>query len=218
LTEDVGEASRHILLEILGALVQNIRARSGTDSAKMENDPFDDLLELENEYYKEGYEAGVADSTYAGLIEGKVFGIEKGYEKALELGKLHGRALVWQSRFSSSKKTANSDDVQRPEGIDSPLTTPRSVEAQKLAENCRLLDRIPDNARLRKHVDALEAASDRTTVDKDNSDEAVSEFDDRIAKANAKAKVVANILGESLNPAATANSGIEDATGLQARH
>ncbi len=181
----------------------------------MENDPFDDLLELENEYYKEGYDAGVSDSTYAGLIEGKTFGIEKGYEKALELGKLHGRALVWQSRFSS--KGTNSDNVQRPEDID-PLTTPRSVEAQKLAETGRLLEPIPDSTRLRKHIETLRAASDRRTISKDNSDEAVSEFDDRIAKAKAKAKVIANILGESLNPATTTNSGIEDATGLQARH
>ena len=64
----------------------------------MSTDPFDDLLDLENEYYQEGYDAGVADSTYAGMIEGKVFGIEKGYEKALELGKLQGRARVWQRR------------------------------------------------------------------------------------------------------------------------
>jgi hypothetical protein len=54
-------------------------------------------------------------------------------------------------------------------------------------------------------------------VNKGNSDEAVTEFDDRITKANAKAKVISNIVGEPLNPVSVTNSGIEDATGLQAR-
>ncbi len=79
------------------------------------------------------------------------------------------------------------------------------------------LPHLPDNTRLRKHVDSLQSASDGITVAKDNSDEAVTDFDDRIAKASAKAKVIANIVGESLNPAAVTNVGIEDATGLQAR-
>lgn len=180
----------------------------------MATDPFDELLELENDYYKEGYDAGVADSTYAGMIEGKVFGIEKGYEKALQLGKLHGRALVWQHRFSPSKK-----DPGQGEGSSdtSSASTPRPAEAQKLDEFVRSLGQLPDNVRLRRHVEALHTASDASTVLKDNSDDSVTEFDDRIAKANAKAKVIANIMGESLNPASSRNAGIEDATGLQAR-
>ncbi|EXJ83585.1 hypothetical protein A1O1_07208 [Capronia coronata CBS 617.96] len=181
----------------------------------MSGDPFDDLLELEDGYYKEGYEAGVADSSYAGMIEGKVFGIEKGYEKALELGKLHGRALVWQARYVDSiavgpnvKKAANNE-----------VTSSQTLkDHSKLADTVRLLAPLSKNARLRKHVEALHLASNSATIAKDNSDEAVTEFDDRIAKAQAKAKVIANIVGESLNPTTSVNAGIEDATGLQARH
>ena len=44
---------------------------------RMATDPFDDLLELENDYYKEGYDAGVADSTYAGMIEANWNGIRR---------------------------------------------------------------------------------------------------------------------------------------------
>lgn len=182
----------------------------------MATDPFDDLLELENDYYKEGYDAGVADSTYAGMIEGKVFGIEKGYEKGLELGKLHGRALVWRRRLSLLSETDALGSQQGSEFGASSST--KSIEQSKLSQIVPSLGKLPDNTRIRRHVDALHSASDGQTVACDNSDGAVTEFDDRIAKAKAKAKVVANIAGESLNPAPAANAGIEDATGLQARH
>ncbi|EXJ87551.1 hypothetical protein A1O3_04511 [Capronia epimyces CBS 606.96] len=181
----------------------------------MSTDPFDALLELENDYYQEGYEEGVADSTYAGMIEGKVFGIEKGYEKALELGKLHGRALVWQARFSEPKSSSQNAE----EAANDEVSKSAAVEdLGKLVQTVRMLAPISKNTRLRKHVETLHVASDGRTVARSNSDEAVTEFDDRIAKANAKAKVISNILGESLNPTTSVNGGIEDATGLQARH
>ncbi|KAL2419933.1 hypothetical protein ABEF95_008761 [Exophiala dermatitidis] len=181
----------------------------------MSADPFDELLELENGYYQEGFDAGVADSTYAGMIEGKVFGIEKGYEKAIELGKLHGRALVWQARSSDSRGTVKHID----EGPKAKRLQKAMLETQsKLSQNVQLLASTSKNSRLRKHVEALHVASDGRTVARDNSDEAVTEFDDRIAKARAKAKVIANIVGEPLNPTVGVNAGIEDATGLQARH
>ncbi|EXJ61949.1 hypothetical protein A1O7_02381 [Cladophialophora yegresii CBS 114405] len=173
----------------------------------MASDPFDDLLDLENDYYQEGYNAGVSDSTYAGMIEGKVFGIEKGYEKALDLGKLHGRALLWHGRFQA---------VHPEEPPQSAISSP-SAES-RLGGIIRTLPQMPNSSRLQRHVESLHATSEASTIAKDNSDEAVTEFDDRIAKAKAKAKVVANIAGESLNPTSTSNAGIEDATGLQARH
>ncbi|OQV10598.1 hypothetical protein CLAIMM_14575 [Cladophialophora immunda] len=173
----------------------------------MATDPLDDLLELENDYYKEGYDAGVADSTYAGMIEGKVFGIEKGYEKALELGKLHGRALVWRERSSFSVKEVPEES-----------STPENSDSSRLGDIIKTLSQLSDNTRFRRHVEGLRTASDSATIAKDNSDEAVTEFDDRVARAKAKAKVIANIVGESLNSTSASNVGIEDATGLQARH
>ncbi|KIW19165.1 hypothetical protein PV08_03458 [Exophiala spinifera] len=174
-------------------------------------DPFDEILELENDYYREGYDAGVADSRYAGMIEGKVFGIEKGYEKAIELGKLHGRALVWQSRFLQQESI-------HPNPQQEPLKAPRPRSAQKLDESVMALRQLSTTTRLRRHVDGLQSVTDGRTLARDNSDEAVTEFDDRITRASAKAKVIANTVGESLNPATSTRTGIEDATGLQARH
>lgn len=181
----------------------------------MSSDPFDELLGLEDGYFQEGYEAGVADSTYAGMIEGKVFGVEKGYEKAIELGRLHGRALVWQARFSDSTRTGRDTLEPAIRGT----TDPAALEdASRLADFTRTLSSPSKNTRLRKHVEALQVASDSSAVARDNSDEAVTDFDARIAKSSAKAKVISNIVGESLNPTTSVNAGIEDATGLQARH
>ncbi|KAJ9616386.1 hypothetical protein H2200_000104 [Cladophialophora chaetospira] len=176
----------------------------------MSTDPFDQLLDLENDYYQEGFGAGVADSSYAGMIEGKVFGIEKGYEKAVELGKLHGRALIWQARSRLENASVPTEGKKEPN-----LSTP---ESSKLGDVVQRLAHMPDTGRLQRHVEALHTASDASTLVKDNLDEAVTEFDDRIARAKAKAKVIANIVGESLNPISITNAGIEDATGLQARH
>lgn len=180
----------------------------------MASDPFDDLLGIEDDYYREGYDAGVADSTYAGLIEGRVFGIEKGYEKALELGKQRGRALVWQQRLDLSTSSDQSHQQATSSSDDQSTSASEDGMMRHIAQ---ALPRLPTNARLRKHVEALLAAADPSAVDRDNSDEAVTDFDDRIAKANAKTKVIANIVGEVFSPSSTGSSGIEDSTGLDAR-
>lgn len=174
----------------------------------MENDPFDSLLEIEQEFYQEGYDAGLADGRHAGLVEGKVFGIEKGYEKALELGRLHGRALVWQRRSqdqipASSMTTSTAD----------------SSSNSQLSHHL-VCSTLPKNTRLGKHIEGLISMTGTASVAFDNSDEAVTNFDERISRAQAKAKVIAAIVGESLKPEATTatRSGIEEAEGLNARH
>lgn len=164
----------------------------------MSEDPFQELLGLEDEFYKEGYDAGVADSAYAGMIEGKVFGIEKGYEKAMELAKLHGRALVWQARL-----------LNRSTGDSSSSSSLGALPS---------LESLPSNSRLQKNIENLLTITSRDKLLTDNSDEAVTEFDDKVARAKAKAKIIANVVGEPLNPNNSANGGIEDATGLNARH
>lgn len=165
----------------------------------MSADPFDDLLGLEDEFYQEGYDAGLADGEHAGMVEGKVFGIEKGYEKALELGKLQGRALVWQMR---QRDTSISTEVAQ-----SPLL--KYLEGSK----------ISSNSRVTKHIETLLISSSGKHVRDENSDDAVADFDDRIARSQAKAKVVAAIVGEpvKLTLQTDVAVGIEESTGLNAR-
>lgn len=166
-------------------------------------DPFDELLGLEDNFYKEGYEAGLADGEYAGLVEGKTFGIEKGYEKALELGKLHGRGMVWQMRSQGA-----------PDASAMKSQTDGSAVVAQLSDS-----KLPKNSRLVKHVEALLTSTDGKSIATDNSDDAVTEFDERIAKAQAKAKVIAAIVGEPLavEVSTSANTGIEESKGLNAR-
>lgn len=173
----------------------------------MSEDPFEGLLDLEQEFYQEGYDAGLADGQHAGFVEGKVFGMEKGYEKALELGRLHGRALVWQARSKQAVST-------EPASSSVPAST--SIQLLTHLENSTL----PKNTRLSKHIEGLLSVTDTKAIAIDNSDEAVTEFDDRISKAQAKAKVIAAIVNEPLKPeiSTSMNVGIEDAEGLNARH
>lgn len=180
----------------------------------MSVDPFDELLELENDFYKEGFEAGVADSAYAGLIEGKLFGLEKGYDKAIELGKARGRALVWEQRLA---KDLGAPTNAESGSTDTTLSSKSDAETD-ISTIASKLDPLPNNARLRKHVDFLVSITDPTSVPKDNSDESVSEVDERVTKIRARMKMLSNLWGEPANPGAASATGIEEATGLSARH
>ncbi|CCX32112.1 hypothetical protein FPQ18DRAFT_346818 [Pyronema domesticum] len=69
-------------------------------------DFFDGLLTLEEDFYAEGLALGRSDGELAGRTEGRVFGLEKGFDKFLELGKLQGRCSVWNARSDSSLDTS----------------------------------------------------------------------------------------------------------------
>ena len=179
----------------------------------MPSDPFDDLLELESDFYKEGFEAGIADSTYAGLVEGKVFGIEKGYEKALEIGKAYGRALVWKRRLDDEEN--NATETASSGGVKEGTVPP--VSEVDLFGTMKDLPPLPTNPRLKKHIAILLSLTDSASIPKDNSDESVSEVDERITKIRARMKMVSNLVGEAVDPASTSAGSIEDSGGLQAR-
>ena len=68
----------------------------------MASDPLDDVLDLEERFYQEGYQQGFQDGERAGLLEGRSFGMLKGYEKFLESGRLASKAIVWASRLPQS--------------------------------------------------------------------------------------------------------------------
>lgn len=136
---------------------------------------FGDVLNLEDQYYREGYDLGVADGSRSGRIEGRTFGLEKGFEKFVEMGRLHGKAVVWEARLPSTE----SREAIRDQGEAlPPLQAPSG------------------NARLRKHVERLAALSDPNDLSTDNSEDAVSEFDDRFKDAKAKVTLISRMAGE----------------------
>ena len=190
----------------------------------MEEDPFDSVLNLESQFYDEGYALGVADGTRAGHIEGRVFGLEKGFEKFIEMGKLHGRSVVWASRLSRAQaKTHTSIDLpqdQKDSRTEHELTSTESIS--------KSLPPLAANVRLEKHVQTFHALVELESLSTQNKEDDVSEFDDRMKRAIGKAKVIEKLIGEdsdfgagSVQDGGRAEAGdgsIEDITVLHARH
>ena len=144
---------------------------------EVDEDLFGEVLNLEDQYYHEGYDLGVADGSRSGRIEGRTFGLEKGFEKFVKMGRLHGKAVVWEARLPA----VSSSDT--PESQDSSKTLPP-------------LQAPSGNARLRKHVERMAALSDPNDLSTENSEDAVSEFDDRLKDAKAKATLISRMAGE----------------------
>ena len=199
----------------------------------MSGDSFDDLLNLEDNYYQEGYALGEADGTHAGLVEGKLFGVEKGFEKAMSMGRLSGRAEVWRwrgrgrrsqpsSTTSSSPSSQPSQTVSLPSGKISPRPTQvTSPSGARAATPIGDLPPLSANARLERHIESLSAITDSASMSGKNSDDAVADFDERLAKAIAKAKVISNIVAEPLHveevPVHHGHRSIEESGSLPAR-
>ncbi|KAF6844071.1 3-oxoacyl-(acyl-carrier-protein) reductase [Colletotrichum musicola] len=152
----------------------------------MASDPFDDILNLEEQFFAEGFKQGTEDGILAGKIEGRSVGLAKGYEKFLESGRIHGRSVVWANRLSLPQKTgataaASSSSANR--------------QQQQPTEKCSLPP-LPPNARLEKNVTAAFALVEPDTLSTENSDDAVNDFDDRFKRAQGKVKIIERMTGE----------------------
>lgn len=81
----------------------------------LNDDPFEDLMTLETDFYNEGYRDGIADGRKAGLREGAEFGIQTGYQRYIALGVLRGRTRIWKSKYFSSEigEVPNLDRIKK---------------------------------------------------------------------------------------------------------
>ncbi|EOA92286.1 hypothetical protein ACJQWK_03265 [Exserohilum turcicum] len=147
------------------------------------SDPFDTLLTLEDTLYTAAYDLGVSDGAHAGRIEGRIFGLEKGFEKFAALGELHGRSVVWGSRLPSSSEGAKAEKEEDP--VHGEITGTAKIPP------------LPKNERLKNNTTLLHSLTDPETFDTANTEEAVADFDDRLKRAGAKAKVIERIVGEA---------------------
>lgn len=141
----------------------------------MDSNAFDEVLGLEEEFYENGFHQGYEDGVKAGRIEGRTFGLENGFAKYVESGRIYGKSLIWANRSPHFRKIE---------------ATPRSEPSMKLPQ-------LLDNPRLAKHLKVLHAVSESASLSTENSEEAVSDFDDRLKRAQAKAKIVERMVGES---------------------
>ena len=148
-----------------------MEAINNNDVETVNSDPFDDLMNLEEKFYSEGYALGETEGSKAGRIEGRVFGLEKGFEKFMEAGRLHGRAMVWAARFPQQEGAMKLNETV--------------VPAQQSA-----LPFLSNNPRLEKHIRVLYALSEPASLSTDNTEEAVSDFDDRLKRSHAKIKII----------------------------
>ena len=94
--------------------------------------------------------------------------MQKGFEKFLESGRLASKAVVWANRMPPKDKTSS--------------------------ELCTLPS-LPKNPRLEKNINILYALVEPETLSTENTDEAVQDFDDRVKRAQGKAKIVERMTG-----------------------
>ncbi|KAL8703073.1 MAG: hypothetical protein Q9201_003735 [Fulgogasparrea decipioides] len=206
----------------------------------MASDPLEEVLELENTFYKEGYDLGVQDGTRTGRIEGRLFGLEKGFEKFATMGKLHGRSVIWSGRLSLPlsgfpAKGNDGNSTALPTVAPCKESQDGDGEAPKTADvsfDPSLLPQLAHNPRLEKHIRTLYALTEPASLSTDNSEDAVSDFDDRLRRAEGKVKIIEKLIGEeSVNDStpdagstaetdftSRGDGGIEDISILQARH
>lgn len=192
-------------------------------SLDMEDDPFDSLLNLEEKFYDDGYQLGVADGSRAGRIEGRAFGLEKGFEKFLPMGILHGRSTVWAGRLVDHRVQRQGPDEANTEpgpkhtnGLRHGMSHTEVQSVPEATENQQSLaaerntrstvPTLPNNARLEKHVQTFYALVEPASLSTENTEDGVSDFDDRFKRATAKAKIIERLIGES-------NSQFDDGSG-----
>src|SRR5207249_2829036 len=146
-------------------------------------------------FYTEGYEVGVNDGAHAGYAEGCVFAIEKSFEKFLEMGKLYGKAIIWAKRLPAqhdllrplNTSLASADTIYKQEPkSQAGATTGSMTESGIESLTFPILPDLPANSRLVKHIKTLLTLVDPLTLSTENTEEAVSDFDERLKKASAK--------------------------------
>ncbi|KAL6714935.1 hypothetical protein ACLMJK_007195 [Lecanora helva] len=151
---------------------------------------FDDLLSLEDDFYKEGFDLGVADGDQAGRVEGRLFGLEKGFEKYAAMGKLHGRAAVWAGRTPEFGSDGGNWHTGEEAGRSRKPLSPSSVQAESPQNFEGHAPRLPINTRSQTHLRVLYALTEPSSLSTENNETSVSDFDDRLKRAQGKAKIL----------------------------
>lgn len=170
--------------------------------APQTTDPFDDLLTLEDTLYTTAHSQGIADGSRAGRIEGRIFGLEKGFEKFAALGELHGRGAVWGARIAGARSLPPTMTTTTPSTTSTtPATTTTTTAAAQNSTPAQASTTLPQfpipSSRLTTNISLLYHLTDPPTFSTANTEPSVADYDDRFKRAGAKAKVVERIIGES---------------------
>jgi hypothetical protein len=150
---------------------------------------FDEVLDLEEQFYEEGFQQGLTDGVKAGRTEGRTFGLEKGFEKYVESSRLYGKSLIWANCIPKSPNPIVNNKGIAQDTIIQAATTENAAPHSGLKT-------LPANQRLAKHIKVLHALTESESLSTENTEDAVSDFDDRYKRAQAKAKVIEKLLGD----------------------
>lgn len=166
-------------------------------------DLLDGPLDIEEQFYREGLDLGVADGATAGYTEGSVFGVEKGFEKFFELGRLYGKALVWAQRAADSPAGAMGGTANAANAASTGSASSRTADAAPTDPSiCKDMPRLARSARLAKNLSTLLELVDPASLAMQNTEEAVNDADERLKGAALKAKLIQRALGEREDAAA----------------
>ena len=105
--------------------------------------------------------------------------MEKGFEKFLESGRLAGKSIVWANRLTKVAKGT--------------VSAPTAEESS--SERSCTLPALSKNPRLERNVSMIYGLVEPGTLSTANTDSAVQDFDDRVKRAEGKAKVVERLMG-----------------------
>jgi hypothetical protein len=179
----------------------------------------DSLLDLEEQFYNEGFHLGTVDGAETGYTEGSVFAVEKGFEKFVEMGRLYGKALVWAQRLNLK---SSDDTAALPANSADDIALDPSI--------CKDMPSLPAHStRLIRNLHTLLELVDPATLDMSNTEEAVNDVDERLKGAATKAKLIQRAMGEreessgqaepkDMSASGDGSGSIEDISALNIRH
>lgn len=64
----------------------------------------DDTLDFENDLYSKGYEEGVEAATNEQFLEGKIYGLQTGFQRFLIVGYIEGLLQEWRLQNNENKQ------------------------------------------------------------------------------------------------------------------
>ena len=157
-------------------------------NANADIDPFESLLNLEETFYQQGYVLGDQDGARQGLVEGRIFGMERGFDKFSSIARLHGHSIVLGNRLPAIMEAAASPSKLPAEG------SRLELDPELDLADIELLP-LSGTARIEKHIRTLYALTEPASLSLQNNEDDVSEFDDRFKRAQAKTTILGKMVG-----------------------
>ncbi|ODV85502.1 hypothetical protein CANARDRAFT_23035 [[Candida] arabinofermentans NRRL YB-2248] len=149
---------------------------------------FDSVLNLEDQYYNEGFNEGQLEGSMKQFHEGKELGIQTGYQRLLIIGQLRTLVNYWIEKIDRLIES----NTMGTESSSSDLSV--SVVSVSVKKPKR------DNHKVKKTLDGLkmllDSLYDNDKINLTNSDEDVQTYETILKKARAKVRSLSTVLGD----------------------